>query len=52
MIEGLKKIAAKLNLPEDSSVIEIRRAFETNKNSLSPFLKDGFEMVLQKFEKE
>ena len=52
MIEGLKKIATVLGLPEDSSVIEIRRAFETNKNSLPLFVQNKYEKILRKFEKE
>ena len=52
MIEGLKKIATVLNLPEDSNVIEIRRAFETKKNSLPLFVQNKYEEILRKFEKE
>ena len=49
--EQVKRIAVCLDLPEDSSVAEIRRAFETNKNSLPTAIANSYEETISELER-
>ena len=49
--ETRKKMAELLNLPENSSVIEIRRAFELDKNTLPVAIANSYEEIISELER-